>query len=144
MQKLSIPKKRWRKKYVILYQTEINNFCMICFTSTIVNYSTDLQSRGTNFWDTNMAAVTSCENTLKIVGFTTNDSQPRPQGLLAFQYGGGRREGSALDSTHQNHIDREGLRLTFGHLVTCYTNQRCLRCFDVSTSRGFAFLLLWA
>ena len=25
---------------------------------------------------------------------------------------------SALDSTHQNHIDREGLRLTFGHLVT--------------------------
>ena len=25
---------------------------------------------------------------------------------------------SALDSTQQNHIDREGLRLTFGHLVT--------------------------
>ena len=51
---------------------------------------------------------------------------------------------SALDSTHQNHIDREGLRLTFGHLVTCYTNERCLRCFDVFASWGFAFLLLWA
>ena len=25
---------------------------MICFTSTIVSYTTDLQSRGTNFWDT--------------------------------------------------------------------------------------------
>ena len=24
---------------------------MICFTSTIVSYTTDLQSRGTNFWD---------------------------------------------------------------------------------------------
>ena len=46
---------------------------------------------------------------------------------------------SALDSTHQNHIDREGLRLTFGHLVTCYTNERCLRCFDVFASRGFFF-----
>ena len=44
--------------------------------------------------------------------------------------------GSALYSTHQNHIDREGLRLNFGHLVTCYTNQRCLRCFDVFASRG--------
>ena len=29
-----------------------------------------------------------------------------------------------------NHIDREGLRLNFGHLVTCYTNERCLRCFS--------------
>ena len=51
---------------------------------------------------------------------------------------------SALYSTHQNHIDRQGLRLKFGHLVTCYTNERCLRCFDVFASRGFAFLLLWA
>ena len=51
---------------------------------------------------------------------------------------------SVLYSTHQNHIDREGLRLNFGHLVTCYTNERCLRCFDVFACRGFAFLLLWA
>ena len=28
-------------------------------------------------------------------------------------------------------------------LVTCYTNERCLRCFDVFASRGSAFLLLW-
>ena len=28
MQKLNIPIKRWRKKYMILYQTEINNFCI--------------------------------------------------------------------------------------------------------------------
>ena len=47
------------------------------------------------------------------------------------------RHWSALYSTHQNHIDREGLRLNFGHLVTCYTNERCLRCFDVFASRGF-------
>ena len=52
--------------------------------------------------------------------------------------------GLALYSTYQNHIDREGLRLNFGHLVTCYTNERCLRCFDVFAPRGFAFLLLWA
>ena len=44
-------------------------------------------------------------------------------------------------TTHQNHIDREGLRLNFGHLVTCYTNERGLRGFDVFASRGFAFLL---
>ena len=44
---------------------------------------------------------------------------------------------SALYSTHQNHIDREGLRLNFGHLVTCYTKKDA---YDVS--RGFAFLLL--
>ena len=25
---------------------------MICFTGTIVSYTTDLQSRGTNFWNT--------------------------------------------------------------------------------------------
>ena len=37
-----------------------------------------------------------------------------------------------------------GTGLNFGHLVTCYTNERCLRCFDVFASRGFAFLLLWA
>ena len=37
---------------------------------------------------------------------------------------------SALYSTHQNHIDREGLRLNFGHLVTCYTSERCVRCFS--------------
>ena len=49
---------------------------------------------------------------------------------------------SALYSTHQNHTDREGLRLNFGHLVTCYTNERSPRCFDVFASRGFAFLLL--
>ena len=42
---------------------------------------------------------------------------------------------SALYSTHQNHIDREGLRLNFGHLVTCYTNERCPPCFDVFASR---------
>ena len=28
MEKLNIPIKRWRKKYMILYQTEINNFCI--------------------------------------------------------------------------------------------------------------------
>ena len=39
----------------------------------------------------------------------------------------------------QNHIDREGLRLNFGHLVTCYTNERCLRCFDVFASRDSPF-----
>ena len=53
-----------------------------------------------------------------------------------------RERRSALYSTHQNHIDREGLRLNFGHLVTCYTKERCLRSFDVFASRGFAFLLL--
>ena len=29
---------------------------------------------------------------------------------------------------------RSRLRLTFGHLVTCYTNERCPRCFDVFAS----------
>ena len=53
MQKLNIPINRWHKKCMILYQTEINNFAyMICFTSTIVSYTTDLQSTGANFWDT--------------------------------------------------------------------------------------------
>ena len=28
MEKLNIPIKRWRKKYMILYQTKINNFCI--------------------------------------------------------------------------------------------------------------------
>ena len=37
---------------------------MICFTSTIVSYTTDLQSRETNFWDT---LYISCPVTFSIV-----------------------------------------------------------------------------
>ena len=40
-------------KYTILYQTEINNFCINdVFHEYNLSYTTDFQSRGTNFWDT--------------------------------------------------------------------------------------------
>ena len=48
---------------------------------------------------------------------------------------------SALYSTHQNHIDRARLRLNFGQLVTCYTNERCLRCFLGSISFALSLIV---
>ena len=78
---------------------------------------TDFSERGKTFWNASELELKFSFEREWIKAVRRAKRRPN-YGLGKMNSG---LEGSALDSIHQNHLGREGLRWNDGQLMTCYT-----------------------